>query len=57
MATGQGGARWYPASVRAVLVTQGHAERAGIKPKRGRGEGVAGLVGGEDAFHDLERER
>jgi hypothetical protein len=36
VATGQGGARWYPASVRAVLVAHGHAARAGTGPKRGR---------------------
>ncbi len=35
VATGQGGARWYPASVRAVLVSQGHAPRAGTAPKPG----------------------
>jgi len=32
--TGQGGQRWYPASVRAVLVSQGVAVRAGDGPKR-----------------------
>jgi DNA invertase Pin-like site-specific DNA recombinase len=39
--TGQGGARWYPASVRAVLVSQGLAARAGSGPKRGRSPAVA----------------
>ena len=34
VATGQGGARWYPASVRAVLVSHGMAVRAGTGPKR-----------------------
>jgi hypothetical protein len=41
VATGQGGARWYPASVRAVLVSQGLAPRAGIGPKRGRSPAAA----------------
>ncbi|MBA2717020.1 MAG: recombinase family protein [Propionibacteriales bacterium] len=41
VATGQGGARWYPASVRAVLVSQGHAVRAGSGPKRSRSPAAA----------------
>jgi DNA invertase Pin-like site-specific DNA recombinase len=36
VATGQGGARWYPASVRAVLVAQGHAARAGTARLRAK---------------------
>jgi len=39
--TGQGGARWYPASVRAVLVSQGLAPRAGTGPKRRRSPAAA----------------
>ena len=41
VATGQGGLRWYPASVRAVLVAQGHATRAGAGPRRRRSPAVA----------------
>jgi len=41
VATGQGGARWYPASVRAVLVSQGLAPRAGTAPKRRRSPAAA----------------
>lgn len=36
VASGQGGRRGYPASVRAVLATQGIAACAGAGPKRGR---------------------
>ncbi len=40
--TGQGGARWYPASVRAVLVSQGLAARAGCSgPKPSRSPAAA----------------
>jgi DNA invertase Pin-like site-specific DNA recombinase len=39
--TGQGGAQWYPASVRAVLVSQGLAPRAGTEPKRRRSPAAA----------------